>query len=224
MCANKPQIVVEIGPGQGVLTSFLLDFGAKVHAIELDPAMVETLARRFPNHPNLTVHHQDVLDTDLSQWGPATLAGNLPYYITSPILDRIRAAREAIQYSTLLIQKEVADRVLAKPRSRDYGYLTVVTQSWAEARHIVHVPPGAFRPPPKVDSSVIHLASRPAIPPDLDPFLRFVGLCFQHKRKTLRNNLQTAYPSADWATLPERTLRAEQLSIEELRDLWHKLS
>lgn len=217
-------MIVEIGPGQGALTEYLLAGDAHVHAIELDPEMVARLARRFPDHPRLTVHHQDVLDTDLSQWGKAALAGNLPYYITSPILDRIRQAREVIDSATLLIQKEVADRVLAKPRSRDYGYLTVVTQSWAEVGHVVHVPPSAFRPPPKVDSSVIRLRSRMEVPEDLGSFLQFAGHAFRQKRKTLRNNLSSFYPDADWESLPEKGLRAEQLSIEELRTLWVKLS
>ncbi len=224
MCAGAPQTIVEIGPGQGALTEFLLKSEAHVHAIELDPEMIARLARRFPDHPRLTVHHADVLDTDLAQWGPAALAGNLPYYITSPILDRIRRARATIASSTLLIQKEVADRVIAKPKSRDYGYLTVVVQSWAEASHLVHVPPAAFRPPPKVDSSVIHLAARPDVPADLDEFLKFAGHAFRQKRKNLRNNLNGVYPDAPWDSLAERTLRAEQLTIEELRALWHKLS
>lgn len=224
MCASAPQTIVEIGPGQGALTEFLLQSEAHVHAIELDLEMIARLARRFPDHPRLTVHHADVLDTDLAQWGPAALAGNLPYYITSPILDRIRRARATIASSTLLIQKEVADRVVAKPKSRDYGYLTVVVQSWAEASPIVHVPPSAFRPPPKVDSSVIHLAARPDVPADLDDFLKFAAHAFRQKRKNLRNNLNGVYPNAPWDFLPERTLRAEQLTIAELRALWHKLS
>ena len=224
MCAGAPETIVEIGPGQGALTEYLLRGGAHVHAIELDPAMVERLARRFPDHPRLTVHPADVLDVDLAQWGPAALAGNLPYYITSPILERIRRARTAIASSTLLIQKEVADRLVAGPGSRDYGYLTVLTQSWAEARLVVNVPPGAFRPPPKVDSAVVHLQALPEVAPDLEPFLKFAGLAFRQKRKNLRNNLGQAYPQADWDALPERTLRAEQLSIPQLRELWRKLS
>jgi 16S rRNA (adenine1518-N6/adenine1519-N6)-dimethyltransferase len=224
VCAGEPETIVEIGPGQGALTEYLLRSGAHVHAIELDPAMVERLARRFPDHPRLTVHHADVLDVDLAQWGPAALAGNLPYYITSPILERIRRARTAVASSTLLIQKEVADRLVAGPGSRDYGYLTVLTQSWAEARFVVKVPPGAFRPPPKVDSAVVHLQALPEVAPDLEAFLQFAGLAFRQKRKNLRNNLAQAYPAADWETLPERTLRAEQLSIPQLRELWRKLS
>lgn len=224
MCASSPETIVEIGPGQGALTEFLLASGAQVHAIELDPLMVIHLARRFADHPRLTVHQADVLDTNLAQWGPAALAGNLPYYITSPILDRIRQARAAIRYSTLLIQKEVADRVIAKPKSRDYGYLTVVTQSWAECSFVVAVPPESFRPPPKVDSSVILLESRTEVPEDLDAFLKFAAHAFRQKRKNLRNNLNGIYPEADWANMTERTLRAEQLTIAELRALWAKLS
>lgn len=215
---------MEIGPGQGALTEFLLASGAHVHAIELDPLMVVHLERRFPAHPKLTIHQADVLGVDLAQWGPAALAGNLPYYITSPILDRIRKARWAIRTATLLIQKEVADRVIAKPKTRDYGYLTVVTQSWAEAAHVAHVPPESFRPAPRVDSSVILLTSRPEVPTDLDAFLKFAGHAFRQKRKNLRNNLNGIYPMADWEHMAERTLRAEQMNIEELRALWHKLS
>jgi 16S rRNA (adenine1518-N6/adenine1519-N6)-dimethyltransferase len=195
-----------------------------VHAVELDPEMVAHLAKRFAGRENLTVHLQDVLDTDLGQWGPAALAGNLPYYITSPILERIQRARVAIGTATLLIQKEVADRVIAKPRSRDYGYLTVCVQSWAEAEFVVAVPPEAFKPAPRVDSSVIRLRSRTEVPTDLDAFLKFAGHAFRQKRKNLRNNLNGVYPETDWNTLAERTLRAEQLSIAELRELWHKLS
>ncbi len=224
MCANSPETIIEIGPGQGALTELLLASGAQVHAIEVDPLMIVHLARRFPAHPKLTVHHADVLQTDLAQWGPAVIAGNLPYYITSPILDRIRRARTSIATSTLLIQKEVADRVVAKPRTSDYGYLTVVTQSWAETQHVVHVPPDSFRPPPKVDSSVILLTSKAEIPADLDPFLKFAAHAFRQKRKNLRNNLNGIYPDADWENMAERTLRAEQLTIDELRALWYKLS
>ena len=224
MCAGNPETIVEIGPGQGALTEHLLKSGAHVHAVELDPEMVAHLAKRFPTHPRLTVHHQDVLDTDLAQWGPATIAGNLPYYITSPILERIQRARATVRSSTLLIQKEVADRVIAKPKSRDYGYLTVLVQSWADVEFVTHVPPEAFRPPPKVDSSVIRLTSKAEIPGDLEAFLKFAGRAFRQKRKNLRNNLNGVYPGVDWNTLEERTLRAEQLTIDELRALWHKLS
>lgn len=222
VCAAKPETIVEIGPGQGALTQLLLESGAHVHAIELDPLMIVALERRFPAHPRLHIHHTDVLDADLAAWGPAALAGNLPYYITSPILERIFAASTAIQPAVLLIQKEVADRLAASPSSRDYGYLSVTTQTRAAVEIVMPVPPGAFRPPPKVDSAVVRLTLSNQQPPP--GFLDFVSLAFKHKRKTLRNNLQPSYPNADWTTLPERGLRAEQLSIAQLRELHAKLS
>jgi 16S rRNA (adenine1518-N6/adenine1519-N6)-dimethyltransferase len=220
--AARPQTIVEIGPGQGALTQLLLESGAQVHAVELDPLMIVALERRFPAHPRLHVHHRDVLDTDLAQWGPAALAGNLPYYITSPILERIFAASAAIQTAVLLMQKEVADRLAAAPSSRDYGYLSVTTQTRAAVEKIMTVPPGAFRPPPKVDSAVVRLTLQDQQP--APEFLHFVSLAFKQKRKTLRNNLQQAYPNAGWAELPERGLRAEQLSIAQLCELHAKLS
>jgi len=191
-----------------------------VHAIEVDPRMVEALGRRFPSHPKLTVHQGDVLATDLAQWGPAALAGNLPYYITSPILDRIFAAAPALRCATLLIQKAVASRLIAEPGTRDYGYLSVTTQTRARVSLLMAVPPGAFHPPPKVDSAVVHLEILTEGPnPD---FLRFAGLAFAHKRKTLRNNLRSHYPELPWDALPQRGQRAEQLSIPELRALWEQ--
>ena len=222
VCAAKPATIVEIGPGQGALTQLLLESGAVVHAIELDPLMIVALEKRFPNHPRLHIHHSDVLDADLAQWGPAALAGNLPYYITSPILERIFAASAAIQPAVLLMQKEVADRLAAAPASKNFGYLTVTTQSRAAVEIVMPVPPGAFRPPPKVDSTVVRLTLTHH--PPSPAFLDFASLAFKHKRKTLRNNLQQAYPNADWASLPERGLRAEQLSIAQLHELHAKLS
>jgi len=222
VCAAKPETIVEIGPGQGALTELLLASGADVHAVELDPLMIAALQRRFPGHPRLHVHHTDVLDANLAQWGPAALAGNLPYYITSPILERIFAAGAAIQPAVLLIQKEVADRLGAAPSSRDYGYLSVTTQTRAAVEIVMKVPPGAFRPPPKVDSAVVRLTLSNQQP--AQSFLDFVSLAFKQKRKTLRNNLQHVYPGADWSKLPERGLRAEQLSIAQLQLLHAKLS
>ena len=125
--AGAPETIVEIGPGQGALTEYLLRGGAHVHAIELDPAMVERLARRFPDHPRLTVHPADVLDVDLAQWGPAALAGNLPYYITSPILERIRRARTAIASSTVTFSstepKRIAFQISGSPSRESLMHL-----------------------------------------------------------------------------------------------------
>ena len=224
MCAASPRTIVEIGPGRGALTALLLESGADIHAIELDAAMVDHLRKAYPGHPRLKLHHTDVLNADLTHWGPVSVAGNLPYYITSPILERIFRAHEAIQSATLLIQKEVAERLTARPGSRDYAYLSVVTQTWMEPHYLMTVPPGAFRPPPKVDSAVVQLVPHRNTEPDTAAFLVFCGRAFRQKRKNLRNNLQPWYPAADWSRIPEAPLRAEQLSLEQLRALWRKLS
>ena len=183
--------------------------------------MIAALAERFPDRENLLVHQGDVLQTDLAQWGPAVLAGNIPYYITSPILDRIFAARHAITEATILIQKEVAQRLVAQPGTRDYGLLSVKTQLFATAKYLFGVPPGAFRPPPKVDSAVVHLTMKPG--DDREEFLQFASRCFSHKRKTLRNNLAGIYGKENIEAQPESGLRAEQMSIPQLESLFNRL-
>ena len=208
--------MIEVGPGRGALTDYLVRRHERVVAIEFDEELARSLEGR---HPNLTVVHQDVLQADLAAWGPAVLAGNLPYYITSPILERIFRFRSVLQEAVILIQREVADRVVAGPGSRDYGYLSVLTQVHTEPRYVMTVKPGAFNPPPKVDSAVIHLRIKQDAA-GLDPFLGFVSMCFRHKRKTLRNNLSSQY-AIDGQ--PEAGLRAEQLSIAELLGLFERL-
>ncbi len=222
MCANRPQLIVEIGPGRGALTALLLAHAERVVAVEIDPAMIALLGERFAGEVKLTVVPGDVLQTDLSQWGPAVLAGNLPYYITSPILDRIFAARTALREAVLLVQREVAERLVADPGSRDYGLLSVRTQVYADAKYLFKVPPGAFSPPPKVESAVVRLVMRDAID-DQEKFLEFAARCFSHKRKTLRNNLIGYYRKELVEAQPEAGLRGEQLSIPLMRGLMERL-
>ncbi len=222
VCRSQPKQIIEVGPGKGVLTQRLLATGAEVIAIELDPAMVAILRERFPEHPCLTIVEADVLSVDLAQWGPAVLAGNLPYYITSPILDRIFKARAALREAVLLIQKEVAERLTASPNCRDYGYLSVATQTYSSPEYLFQVKPGMFRPPPKVDSAVVRLTLRPEAE-DAEAFLQFASRCFAQKRKTLRNNLAPFYGHEVVDLLPEASLRAEQLSVSALRELYARL-
>jgi len=183
-------------------------------AIEIDPLMVESLSWRA----KLEVVHADVLQTDLTQWGPAVVAGNLPYYITSPILEKIFAARQFISNAVILVQKEVAVRITAPRNSRDYGYLSVLCQTYAETKSLFNVAPGSFSPPPRVDSAVVNLKLRQDIP-DQTQFLTFASRVFRQKRKTLRNNLLPFYEKKLLESMPEAGLRAEQLEIEQLKDL-----
>ena len=151
------------------------------------------------------------------------MAGNLPYYITSPILER--AVRAGAPRSVFLIQKEVAQRLAAHPGERDYGYLTVKTALFADVRLLFDVKPGAFRPPPKVDSAVVLLTphGRDYGIADREGFLKFLSHSFRQKRKTLRNNLFGEYGKERIDAWPEAGLRAEQLSLEKFAELFRRI-
>jgi 16S rRNA (adenine1518-N6/adenine1519-N6)-dimethyltransferase len=218
-CPEHEPLVIEIGPGRGALTRYLLDRAHRLIAIELDAELAAALPEKFPT---LEVIAADVLNIDLSQWGPVVIAGNLPYYITSPILDRALAVGPNLKRAVFLVQKEVAERMLAKPGSRDYGFLSVRTQVLAEGRLVANVPPGAFQPPPAVDSAVVALTPRTQpLVTDMARFLRFAAACFTQKRKNLRNNLAAQYPAI--ADCPEARLRAEQVGLPEMIALWRAL-
>ena len=222
-CGKHAPRVVEIGPGRGALTRRLLPRTDDLHAIELDEKLAGYLREKFIADTKLHVHQGDVLTTDLATWGPAVIAGNLPYYITSPIIERFLQLESQFATAVFLMQWEVAERLLAQPGTRDYGYLTVATQLICEVEMIVKVPPSAFRPPPKVDSGAIRLLRRNERPGNLAELLRFVSLCFRQKRKTLRNNLRAVYGErAD--DLTKGSLRAEQIPVFEFEHLLNELT
>jgi 16S rRNA (adenine1518-N6/adenine1519-N6)-dimethyltransferase len=218
-CPDHVELVVEIGPGRGALTERLLARASRVAAIELDPYLVDHLRRRFPDR--LEVIHQDVLAADLSRWPGVPIVGNLPYYITSPILEKV--VRLDFPRAVFLMQKEVAERLTASPGSRDYGFLTVQTAVYARARLLFAVKPTAFHPPPKVDSAVVLLEPQSPLVSDPNAFIAFAGACFRQKRKTLRNNLAGLYAKDLVDALPEAGLRAEQLPVAQLVDLYERL-
>ena len=222
-CPERPDLVIEIGPGRGSLTRKLLRRAGRVVAIEVDPYLADRLRREYSSEPRLEVVEADVLACDLGQWGRAPIAGNLPYYITSPILEHALEARPP--RAVFLIQKEVAERLVASPGSRDYGYLTARTAFFARARLLFEVAPAAFHPPPKVDSAVVLLepVAAPAGIAAPEAFLRFVALCFSHKRKTLRNNLAGAYGKDVVDAWPEAGLLAEQVGLERLVEMFGRL-
>lgn len=220
-CPDREPLIIEIGPGKGALTQHLLERAERVVAIEVDPYLVTYLKQKFRDAPNLTIVESDVLRADLGEWGPAVIAGNLPYYITSPIFEKVFLS-PGWKRAVFLIQKEVAERVTASPGSRDYGYLTVQTQLFAEPRLLFTVPRAAFHPPPKVDSAVVALDPKSA-PVDTREFLKFAAACFHMKRKTLRNNLRSAYDGALVDALPEAPLRAEQISLDQMLSIYNRL-
>jgi 16S rRNA (adenine1518-N6/adenine1519-N6)-dimethyltransferase len=215
--------VIEIGPGRGALTRHLLPRAGRLIVVEVDAA----LAALLPAAPNLEVVPADVLETDLAQWGPAVVAGNLPYYIASPIVEKTLALGGLLRRAVFLVQREVAERLAASPGGRDYGFLSVRAQIAARVEILFGVPPDAFQPPPNVHSAVVRLT-----PPgrsvelgldSIERFLAFAGLSFRHKRKTLRNNLAGTYGREVVDALPEAGLRAEQLSVERLAGLYRSL-
>ena len=187
--------------------------------------MVHYLRQKFSDaiaEKRFTLVEGDVLKLDLGAWGTAAIAGNLPYYITSPILEKVFESGGNWTQAVFLVQAEVAARLAANPGSRDYGYLSVLAQAQARVERLFDVPAAAFRPPPKVESSVVRLTPRATSDfgiTDVRAFLRFASVCFRQKRKTLRNNLVAAYPKEIVDTLPEARLRAEQLPVAELARL-----
>jgi 16S rRNA (adenine1518-N6/adenine1519-N6)-dimethyltransferase len=221
-CPQPEEVVIEIGPGRGALTRKLLQRAARVIAVEVDPGLADGLRRDFADEPRLEIVEADVLTLDLARFGRAAIAGNLPYYITSPILDL--ALRLAPPRAVFLVQKEVALRLVAHPGQRDYGFLTVRTAVFADARLLFEVKPQAFRPPPKVDSAVVLLEPRKQAlaVEDVEGFVRFAGQCFRHKRKTIRNNLAEIYGSLVDAW-PEAGLRAEQIPLDQFAAMYRRL-
>jgi 16S rRNA (adenine1518-N6/adenine1519-N6)-dimethyltransferase len=224
-CPEGTRQVIEIGPGQGALTELLLARTDRVTALEMDPGLAEHLRERWPDQQRLYLVEGNALNLDWTQWGPATLAGNLPYYIATAIISKYLANPGTLTQGVFLIQKEVAERIAAKPGTRDFGYLSVECQYLATVEYLFSVPPGAFRPPPKVDSAVIRLTPRPDVQCDeARPFLEFASACFRQKRKTLRNNLAERYAKEQLEGVPVLSKRAEQLSVVELLELFRQFS
>lgn len=225
--------VVEIGPGMGALTSLLAPRARTLIAIEVDPGLAASL-QRFP----VEVFCQDVLTVDLTRLAMERgvrlqVIGNLPYYISSPILTHLFAHSAVIDRCVLMAQREVAERIVAPPGSRAYGLLSATTQMYAATEHLFTLPPEAFSPPPKVYSTVFRLHMQPRFEElrlDQKGFLRFLRQSFAQKRKTLVNNLRAAgFESAaiDGAfrncTVPPHA-RAEAVSLEAMACLFAALS
>jgi 16S rRNA (adenine1518-N6/adenine1519-N6)-dimethyltransferase len=221
-CGEHAGRVIEIGPGRGALTRHLLRRADEVHALELDTSLVRHLQTHFASEPKLHIHEGDVLASDMTQWGPAVVTGNLPYYITSPIIEKFLGLDSRFETAVFLMQWEVAERILAKPGTRDYGYLTVCVQLQCDVELVCKVPPSAFAPPPNVDSAGVKFVRRPGGPVNTESLRKLISRSFAHKRKTLRNNLRPFYGDMI-AELPEAGLRAEQLTVAQFIDLHARL-
>jgi 16S rRNA (adenine1518-N6/adenine1519-N6)-dimethyltransferase len=222
---------VEIGAGHGEMTKRLAQRAGKVFAIELDARLARRLREITASCKNVEVVESDVMAVDFEKLTGGecfSVYGNLPYYITSPILHRLFKHAELIACIHTVIQFEVAVRIVAQPGRRDYGYLSVVSQWFGRPEIAFRIPPGAFRPPPKVGSALVSLrmpGARSKISVgDETAFLNFVKECFAQKRKTLRNNLRARLGASAEAVLREAGLpadaRAEQLTISQFAALF----
>ena len=222
--------LVEIGPGQGAITFPLLKRHGALTVIEFDRDLITPLSESARGLGDLTIVHKDVLKVDfgkLAGEGRLRLVGNLPYNISTPILFHVLEHAESIIDMHFMLQKEVVDRMGAGPGSKTYGRLSVMLQAVCEVQPLFDVPPGAFRPPPKVDSSVVRLLPRdPKSVGINDPalFERVVRDAFGQRRKTLRNALQAICTSEQIVAAGVRPeLRAEQLEVAQFISLSNAL-
>jgi len=243
------QMVIEIGPGHGALTEMLAARAGRLVAIELDRMLSTELRAQYARNPKVQILEGDVLKMDFStivsgdllalrdrQAGgvgrTARVVGNLPYYITSDILLRLFQFHWLFDVVVIMVQREVADRVAAKPGSRDYGLLSATAQLYAKVEKLFTLPPEAFSPPPKVHSSVLRLMIMPQFQElgvDAAEFDRFLKLSFGQKRKTWANNLKGEYDEEQVrAALKSAGVRpdarAETVALEKMAAVWKAIA
>jgi 16S rRNA (adenine1518-N6/adenine1519-N6)-dimethyltransferase len=222
-------VFLEIGPGTGALTLPLAERCGRVVAVEIDAALAERLRHRAPS--NVEIVTADALAADLRALVPAgsRLAGNLPYYVSSPLLRRFLSLRGHVRDLHVMLQDEVARRVASPPGSKEYGILSVLYALWTDTSLPARFLPGSFSPPPKVASAVLRarfLDGPRAEVPDPDGFERFLQKAFARRRRTLENNLEDSYPNLKeyFRFLNvEGSRRAETLSVVEFAALWRGL-
>lgn len=243
------QVVIEIGPGRGALTELLLPRAGHLITIELDHVLAAQMRLKYSRFTNLEVvegdflrieiptllHHKPGLLNDRIPGQPvqmtARVVGNIPYYITSDILLKLFEGHKRFDRFVLMMQKEVADRILAQPGSSDYGLLSATSQLYTKVEKILTLPPAAFNPPPKVHSMVLRFETSPRLEELQVPELEFVGflkLIFAQKRKTLVNNLKARYADAQIKVAMKEAglkpdVRAEAITLEQTAQLFRSL-
>lgn len=221
--------VVEIGPGKGILTEILLRQGVPLTAIEIDPKLCDGLQKRFGSHPDFQLLQADALKFDYSALGQNfKVISNLPYYAATPILKRLIRFRSRITGMTLMLQKEVVNRLAARPGQKEYGSLTVFIQYHCDVEKLFEIKKSSFNPPPKIDSAVVNLVpiGQPRVKvEDESVFFSIVHAAFLHKRKMLKNNLKhwekQFLVDRDKIHLAEidLTRRGETLSIQDFASI-----
>ena len=226
------EVWIEIGAGHGEMTTLLARQARRVVASELDAKLVPRLREQTAALGNVTVVSGDVLTLDLAELAGSErfrVYGNLPYYITSPIVHKLFEHGDRLEAAFIVVQLEVATRLAARPGRREYGYLSTFAQFHARTELVLRIPPGAFRPRPKVTSALVALRlpgerAKLGISDD-QAFMEFLKTCFAQKRKTLRNNLRLLMEAAQAERILQAAgiasdARAEQLTLEEFARLF----
>ena len=223
--------VVEIGPGLGALTQFLAPLSKKVIAIEIDEDMVEVLTTELASLNNVEIIHEDFLKWDVSVLGnqEVIVVANVPYYITTPIIFKWIESAVQVSSMTLMMQKELAHRLVADINTKDYNALSLMIQYLFEVKTIMQIPKQCFLPIPKVDSSVIQFVSKndPQVF-NQSQFFEFLKQSFQMKRKTLVNNLKTTIDKDQllkvlYALKISPDVRAEAISLDQFIEMYRRL-
>lgn len=229
---QRKDLWLEIGAGHGEMTSVLAAQVGRLIAIELDPKLLPCLQEQTAKLSNVTVTAGDVLALDLEELTGSKrfrAYGNLPYYITSPIVHRLLEQADRLEAAFLVVQLEVAERMTAQPGSRDFGYFSAFTQFYSRPEILLRIPPGAFQPPPKVSSALVALRlPGERIRLDVNDeagFMRFVKVCFAQKRKTLRNNLRSLMTQEEAAAALSgcgiaANARAEEIELADFARLF----
>jgi 16S rRNA (adenine1518-N6/adenine1519-N6)-dimethyltransferase len=223
------EVFLEIGPGEGALTKPLAERAERVVAVELDRRLARGLRAVAP--PNVEIIEGDALKMDLGSLLPpgGRVVGNLPYYVSSPLLRHVLDLHDQVRDAHVMLQEEVARRIASPPGSREYGILSVLFALWADVDLPLSFPPGAFRPPPRVSSALLRARFRenPRAPVrDVPGFEKLLQQAFARRRRTLENNLRDSYPNLKeylrFLNI-EGQRRAETLSVGEFAALWRVL-
>lgn len=240
-CQDENSTILEIGPGMGTLTYELALRHKSVVALEIDRGLIPVLDYTLGEFDNVTVHNEDVMQADLEallapafEDGPVSVCANLPYYITSPILMKLLECGLPFDYITVMIQKEVADRLCSPAGGKDYGAITAVLSYYGEAEKLFVVPADKFIPAPKVDSAVIRIRlykERPYHPKDEALMFRTIKAAFAQRRKTLSNALSAGFAELTKEQINdiiascghESTIRGERLDIAQFVELSDKI-
>ena len=239
---TKEDMIIEIGPGIGTMTQYLAESARKVVAVEIDRALIPILADTLQEYDNVTVLNEDILKVDIAKLvaeenngKPVKVVANLPYYITTPIIMGLFESHVPLESITIMVQKEVADRMQAKPGTKDYGALSLAVQYYAEPEIVANVPPNCFMPRPNVGSAVIRLESHEKPPVDVKDeshMFRLIRASFNQRRKTLVNGLHNdgglQLSKEQVAEALEKmqlsvTIRGEALTLAQFAELSNQL-